>query len=171
MTTVRVRATRAEVKRALHALPAILAGKAADPTGAARTLSLRLGMTALSFVKQAFAEKAAGGADASGLRWEPLKPATVRGRRQGRATGTVQIGRDTGVLMNSLSPGAPDNVLDAKPGLASVGTSCPYAEYFHADRPLWPEPENWPKAWLDALARQLAEGALQAAVQMTRGAG
>lgn len=173
MTTVRVKASRAEVKRLLRALPAVLSGKTPDSTGVARSISLRLGMTALSLVKQAFVEKAAGGADASGLRWKPLAPSTIRGRRQGSATGTPQIGRDTGILLNSLSPGAPDNVLDARAGLVSVGTSVPYAVHFHAERPLWPDASKWPQPWLTLLASQLAQGALQAAVQMIqqRGAG
>lgn len=171
MPTVRVKATRREVKRLLRQLPAVLSGKGGDPTGIARSLSLRLGMVALSLVKQAFVEKATGGADESGLRWKPLAPSTIRGRRQGKGAGEPQIGRDTGILLNSLSPGAPSNVLDARAGLASVGTAVPYAEYFHAERPLWPDPDKWPKAWLDQLASQLAQGALQAAAQVIRSAG
>jgi hypothetical protein len=170
MVSMRVKARRADVKRVLRTLPAVLAGKSSDPTGLARALSLRLGMTALAFVKQAFVEKASGRADESGLKWKPLAPSTIAGRRKGPNAGTVQIGRDTGILMNSLSPGASDNVLEARPGLASVGTSVPYAEFFHAERPLWPAPDKWPKRWLDELAKQLAEGALQAAVSVARGA-
>jgi hypothetical protein len=168
--TVRVRASRQGVRRLLRTLPAALSGRAADPLGAARSLSMRLGLTALALVKQAFIEKSEGRADESGLRWEPLAPSTIRSRRRGRGTGSPLIGRDTGVLLNTLSPGVPGNVLAVRPGLASVGTSCPYAAHFHATRPLWPEPRDWPQKWLAILSQQLVQGAAQAAVQMLRGA-
>jgi hypothetical protein len=168
--TIRVRGSRDNVRRLLRTLPAALSGRASDPTGVARSLSLRLGMVALSLVKQAFVEKSQGRTDESGLRWAPLAPSTIRGRRQGRGTGSPLIGRDTGILLNTLSPGVAGNVLDARPGLASVGTSCPYAIHFHAARPLWPEPKDWPARWLALLAQQLVQGAAQAAIQMAKGA-
>lgn len=167
---VRVRASRANVKRLLRTLPKVLAGEGADVTGAAKSLSMRLGMVALSLVKQAFVEKSEGRADESGLRWLPLAPSTIAGRRKGPGTGKPLIGRDVGILFNSLSPGNPSNVLDARAGLASVGTSVPYAQWFHKVRPLWPKPSNWPKRWLQVLANQLAQGAAVAAAELAKGA-
>lgn len=42
--------------------------------------------------------------DPTGRAWAPLKPATIARRRQGgTATGSIQILRDTGRLMNSIS--------------------------------------------------------------------
>lgn len=173
--TIRVRGNRQGVKRLLSTLPAVLSGDVADTTGLARSLAMRLGMVALSLVKQAFVEKASGGMDESGMRWVPLKPGTIAGRRKGTNVGSVQILRDTGILLNSFSPGDPHNVLDARSGLASVGTSCPYARYQHEGtatipaRPLWPKPKDWSKRWLEALAKEMVNGVAALAVKVLKG--
>lgn len=70
----------------------------------------------------------------------------------------VEIGRDTGVLYNSLSPGIPANVLRAEAGAVVIGTNVPYAEPFHRRRPLWPDPERWPAVWTDRLANVALAG-------------
>lgn len=65
----------------------------------------------------------------------------------------VEIGRDTGRLFASLSPGQVGNVLQAEPGSVVVGTNVEYAGRFHARRPLWPPPDQWPAQWLGRLLR------------------
>jgi hypothetical protein len=76
----------------------------------------------------------------------------------------VEIGRDTDRMFNSLSPGLsgpsgdPDQVFRFEPGAVIVGTNVKYAGPFHAKRPLWPEPDKWPQAWLDMLSDILFDG-------------
>lgn len=85
--------------------------------------------------------------------WGVVKRAggkTIIGTYGGAA---VEIGRDTGRLLASLSPGANENVLIAQPGSVRVGTNVKYAPFFHAKRPMWPaDPERFPQAWKDRLA-------------------
>jgi hypothetical protein len=45
--------------------------------GHVRTLLVRLGLTALAFIRIAFVQKAAGGTDAAGESWKPLSPYTI----------------------------------------------------------------------------------------------
>lgn len=79
----------------------------------------------------------------------------------------VEIGRDTGRLLASLSPGAPDNILDVRPGGVRAGTNVSYAVHFNAVRPIFPSsvPPAWQeriKAVLEAampgLVRELLQG-------------
>jgi hypothetical protein len=79
-TVIHTRAGRAEVLRLLGSLGAVLAGTRGAPAGAgaaAGAVPVRLGLAALGFLHEAFAVKGAGGTDAAGLRWAPLRPATV----------------------------------------------------------------------------------------------
>lgn len=59
--------------------------------------------------------------DPWGAAWKPLKPATLRARRQGRGGGAPQILRDTGVLQNSISSRR------TGPLVVEIGTTTPYA--------------------------------------------
>src|SRR5262245_27942883 len=63
----------------------MLAGRVNDPTGVVRGLHLRVGLVALSLIREAFVKKAQGGADEAGDRWQPLALATVARRRIGPA--------------------------------------------------------------------------------------
>jgi len=162
--TVHARMSRSEARRLLASVPAICAGRLPDPTGVVRSLYMLIGQVALGHIKKAFVEKSAGGADELGDRWEPLSQNTIDGRRVGRGVGTVQILRDTGVLLNSLSPGGPGNLIDAIPGGVSIGTNVPYAIYQHFGtktipaRRLWPEPYRWPDAWWSDIADEARDG-------------
>jgi hypothetical protein len=215
----------------LHQLPAVLAGKASDPTGGAmRALLMAMGVQALTIIKTAFLEKSRGGTDEAGITWAPLSleyvaykrrhpglpPAKDRGKRyslnkdqdklwrgvyagrlaaglrkgltqteaSGRAAAIAwiavkaagahtlldayghaptEIGRDTGRMFNSLSPGAvgdgaDQQILEPIDGGIKVGTNVKYAIYFHAKRPLWPEDDNWPDVWLERLTDMLQDG-------------
>lgn len=80
------------------------------------------GVRYLTFVERRFVEQSGGGGD-----WPALKPATIRSRRTGAGVRTAKTGRkkdgqtkkpagdakilrDTGVLLNALSIGAPGNL-------------------------------------------------------------
>ena len=77
---------------------------------------------------------------------------------------SMEIGLDTRRMFNSLSPGLsgpsgdPEQVFRFEPGAVIVGTNVKYAGPFHAKRPLWPEPDHWPQAWLDMLGDTLFDG-------------
>lgn len=74
--TIHVRATRAEVIRALRQVPRLVSGRGgASPL--VKALQVRIGLAALSKIKQAFVVKACGGTDEAGERWRPLVPATI----------------------------------------------------------------------------------------------
>lgn len=89
----------------------------------------------------------------------------------------VDIGRDTGALLRSLTPGtrrvgeaiqspvAPtptvpvrqrDQVLEFSGGFVAVGSLLPYAERFHRVRPLWPA--NIPAAWMPEITAAFQRG-------------
>lgn len=73
--------SRDELRRLLADVPRILSGHAPDPLGIARGLQLRLGVALLSKVQQAFIVKSRGGTGEDGIRWKPMKPASIAGRR------------------------------------------------------------------------------------------
>jgi hypothetical protein len=84
---------------------------------------------------------------------------------------TVDIGRDTGLLFRSLTPGVDDRpsgaehqVFETPPGAVIVGSNLPYAGRFHRDRPLWPG--TFPPPWWVALQAAAARGLMVAARQV-----
>ena len=77
-----------------------------------------------------------------------------------------EIGRDTGQMFASLSPGAPRNRLDVQPGAVIVGTNVKHAGHFHKRRRLWPEEGRWPQVWLDRLAGVALAAAEQVAAAL-----
>lgn len=66
-------------------------------------------------------------------RWEPLKPATIRSRRQGKnragnaGLSTARILQDTGTLAKSMQVGERGNVFNANAKSVTVGTRIIYA--------------------------------------------
>lgn len=94
-------------------------------------------------------------ARAAARAWRVVKAAggqTILGRYGGVQ---VEIGRDTGRLFASLSPGAEDNLLEITDNVIAVGTNVVYAGSFHALRPLWPD--RWPDHWLEQVADKMAQ--------------
>lgn len=166
MPDAKLKLSRQEAAAALHMLPAILAGRAPDPTGLAAPLRLRIGMMALSFIKADFVLKGGGGPGESTPAWKPLAPSTVAKRRKGRGAGSPEILRDTGRLLNSLSPGGADNLLAPIPGGVRVGTNVVYAEWAGEDRPLWPDWPDWPERWRKELLVELARGTKEIALAL-----
>lgn len=183
-TTVSFQGSRDDLRRSLQRLPQILSGRAPDPHGLARGLQLRLGTALLSKVQQAFITKARGGTGDDGIKWEPLKYATIRARRKGKSedkvTAQVEILRDTGELFRSLSPGveatpsnAPGQVFAVPPGRVIVGTN--KKPWHHRGvpgklpaRPLWPK--QLPDAWWRAIMGAYRRGLVKMLVELlTRG--
>lgn len=112
--------------------------------------------------------------------WAILKAQGAKTKLQVLGGRVVDIGRDTGTLLRSLTPGirldptgrtpppplgatppatADGQLIDLHPGRLTVGSTVPYAGKFHATRPLWPTdgrlPEPWKRAVGDALIRGL----------------
>lgn len=180
------RGSRAALVRALAAVPAALAGRAPDPVGAARGLQLRLSTALLSQVQQDFVVKSRGGVGRDGVRWAPLKPATLaaRARARGKAAagaGKADVLRDTGRLLRSLTPGVdgvargPDQVVRTLPGAVVVGTNVPYAEYHQTGtrhlpaRPVLPRNGRIPPAYWPAIGLAAARGVARAVVLLLGG--
>ncbi|HYH65745.1 MAG TPA: hypothetical protein VD866_13695 [Urbifossiella sp.] len=153
--TVVFRGTRADLRRALAAVPTTLAGRGRDTVGAALGVQLRLSTAVLSQVHQDFLTKSRGGVGKDGVKWTPLDPKTVAGRKRTakesaalkkrRKAGekltalgyygsrVVDVLRDTARLLRSLTPGTdgrafnPDQIVRTPPGEVIVGTNVPYA--------------------------------------------
>lgn len=90
-------------------------------------------------------------AHAAAYAWTVLKAEGARTRLAELGSREVEIGRDTGRMFNSLSPGHEDNVLTPERGAVVIGTNVRYAERFHKRRPLWSPPERWPDAYWQRL--------------------
>lgn len=125
--------TPAEVEQFIVQLPDMLAGDIQDPTGIVRLAQMDLAFFLFTEMKLAFVAKARGGTDKAGIKWAPLKPATIRRRRK-KGVGGVEILRDTGRLLNSISPSAPgvtpvDGILEITPGMIRVGSNVVYASF------------------------------------------
>ena len=100
---------------------------------------------------------------AAKIAWAVLKSEGALTKLAVLGSRKVDIGRDTGVLFRSLTPGvedrpsgADDQVFEATAGSVVVGTNVPYASDFHKDRPLWPD--TIPDVWMDAVNRAAARG-------------
>lgn len=91
----------------------------------------------------------------------------------------VEILRDTGLLLNSLSPGSgsAEQVLRTGIGEVTVGTNRKGAAAHHRGiqgklprRPLWPDPRKWPSSWWQDILEQVQQGMLDIALQVIRSA-
>lgn len=228
--TLRVRGSRGELREALRQLQEALRGRSGEARDAMTQVMTRVGMAALSRIREAFVVKARGGTDASGLSWPPLKPSTIAYSRrhpgvppsskrapfrpswmltekqrkrwwQLNAIGgpayawmvtkseggktligeygqtPVEILRDTGLLLNSLTPGigSPDQVFEPDARGVTVGTRRQWAAAHHKGIPgrlpqrrLWPEPSQWPKAWWDDILGEARSGMIEVAIFLMR---
>ncbi len=121
--------------------------------------------------KQGLGSKEAAG-NAAAHAWFVLEAEGAKTILKEYGSVPVEILRDTDRLLNSLSPGIggpsgnPDQVFDLQPGAVAVGTNVVYAGTHHRGnparnvpaRPLWPEADQWPQAWIDELADILTQG-------------
>lgn len=93
--------------------------------------------------------------EAASIAWAAVKKMGGRTVRAEYAGGPYEIGRDTGRLINSLSPAAPGNILRVRARETVVGTNVAYADLFAAVRPIIPE--RWPEPWQARLVRAMAD--------------
>lgn len=91
----------------------------------------------------------------------------------------VDILRDTGLLLRSLTPGAriPEQVFRVGPGEVVVGTNRKGASAHHRGVPgrlpqrrLWSEPSRWPSSWWSAALEPVRDGAVDTATYLVRSA-
>ena len=112
--------------------------------------------------------EADAGARAGQAAWATLKREGGKTRLQVLGSRTVDIGRNSGELLKSLTvdSGSDAQILRIDEAGFAVGSALPYAGHFHAKRPLWSDqlPASWGKelaaeagaAVLDAVAAALA---------------
>lgn len=122
------------------------------------------------FILRGMAEGAAKSL-AAAIAWNTLKAEGAQTKLQVYGSRTVDIGRDTGILFRSLTPGIEDKPSNADQqifqvvnGFITVGTNVPYASAFHKHRPLWPD--KMPNSWMDAINAAASRGVALALVQM-----
>lgn len=89
----------------------------------------------------------------------------------------VEILRDTGLLLNSLSPAtaSPERILRIGHGEVIVGTNRKGAMLHHEGVPgrlpqrrLWPDPRRWPPSWWADVMDQAKQGILDLAASMAK---
>lgn len=144
--------------------------------------------------KHGMSEEAASGRAAQ-IAWATLKAEGAKTKLDVLGNRHVEIGRDTGRLFASLSPGVEthidaakhklldavppilhpsdkteptDRVLREDPGAVIVGSNVKYAGRFHAQRPLWPE--SFPAVWLERIAEATQSGIAEAIARIVGGA-
>ena len=124
-------------------------------------------------------------AHAAAVAWLVLKDegATTLMATYGGAS--VEILRDTGLLLSSLTPGAPPAEAESSPprrphqafrlgrGEVVVGTTRPWARTHHEGVPgkipqrrLWPPVPRWPAAWWADILTQARDGLIQVALYL-----
>jgi hypothetical protein len=189
--TIRVPAgvTAGQVHEAIARAVARVVGRA-PPSGASRTVLVRIGLALLGKIHGGF-ESRSKGQTADGLRWEPLAEGAVKAkcRRQGRRGRPEDILVGSGELADSLKPGSPPEAAGPTPPSVpgqvfrvgandvTVGTRVPHGVVHHQgdperglpERRLWPEPEDWPASCRRELARQGARALAEAIVEELRG--
>lgn len=91
----------------------------------------------------------------------------------------VEILRDTGLLLNSLSPGVvgPNNVFRITPGAVIIGTNRKGAMFHHRGVPgrlpqrrLWPPTNRWPASWWRDIIEQIKAGLIDITLKMIKDA-
>jgi len=186
MATITFRGSRADLRRILATIPQVLSGRVPDTYGIAQAVQLRAGVALLSQVQQDFLIKSRGGVGRDGIQWRPLQARTIARRRQGpkrsRRKGkpsAVDILRDTGELLRSLSPGVDDRpsgadgqVFATAPGRVIVGTNKkPWHQRGNRNlpaRPMWPNNGRIPAAWWQAINLAAMRGVVRAVVLLTQ---
>ena len=84
------RGTREELRARLALIAPVLAGRVPDTSNVAEGLLLRVGMTLLGKMQDAYVKKSEGGTDDMGIQWQPLSPVTLALRRKEAGARTVE---------------------------------------------------------------------------------
>jgi hypothetical protein len=115
--------------------------------------------------------------------WAVLKAKGAKTKLQVLGGRTVEILRDTGELLQSLTPGFEESpavptgqILEVAPGRIAVGTRV--KPWHHTGipgklpaRPFWPPDGNLPAAWFDAVKLAMARGIVAALARHLSAAG
>jgi hypothetical protein len=127
----------------------------------------------------------AASARAAQIAWAVLKSEGAKTKLEVLGNRKVMIGRDTGRLFNSLSPGVADpdshplltpppeveeRVLREEVGCVIVGTNVVYASAFAKTRPLWPKTGQLPAPWMQRIHAGAASGIAEAIEMIIQGA-
>lgn len=75
------RGGKQQARELIRSLTGMLTGKAPDTLGIAQGVFLSIGFAALHDIHDDYVRKARGGTGEDGVKWEPLKPATIAARR------------------------------------------------------------------------------------------
>ena len=81
--TVYFRGGKQQARELVRSLAGMLTGRTPDVHGIAQGVFLSIGFAALGDIQRDYVVKARGGTGEDGVKWEPLKPATIAARRLG----------------------------------------------------------------------------------------
>ncbi len=138
------------------------------------------------------ADEGTASAIAAASAWTILKAEGARTKLEVLGSRLVEIGKDTGRLAMSVSPGITDpssfpldadppepdtvpesqpgdRILRDEPGAVVVGSNVEYAARFHAKRPLWPQ--SLPSSWTERLTEVCRGAVLEAIGLVVEGRG
>jgi hypothetical protein len=141
-----------------------------------------MGVSLLSNSQQAYLQKSKGLRGSDGIMWEGLADSTIEKRhrrgkknakrkttKSGKArptAGSLDIGRDTGMQLNSARPGfsvgGGGNIFRLTSTSVTVGYGMSYSKYFDEKRPLLPDkvPDQWVQQ-LEAIVGRWANAILE----------
>lgn len=117
-------------------------------------------------------------ASAAKRAWAILKNEGAQTLLQKYGNRNVEILRDTGLLLNSLSPGvtSAEQIFKVGNGEVIVGTNRKGASDHHngipgrlPQRRLWPEPSKWPASWWRDITEEVKAGLIDLTVQLMKG--
>ncbi len=108
--------------------------------------------------------------------WHKMRGTRAPSVQQQYAGRRVDILKDTGLLLDSLSPGSPtsQSVFRLAAGEVTIGTNREWAGTHHRgtrripQRRLWPEVSRWPASWWRDVTREVRAGLLQVAMHLLR---
>lgn len=127
--------------------------------------------------RQALARFKGDKGHAAAYAWWVLKKTGVQTLFEKYSNRRVEVLRDTGLLLNSLSPGysGSEQVFSVANGEVLIGTNRKGAAAHHRGVPgrlpqrrLWPDPADWPPAWWQDLLEQARAGVLDLALSLLR---
>lgn len=153
MLVIRTTKPSAEIRRLIHNIPDILAGRAPDPQGFRDAFWGAVAHHIFSKVSEAFLAKSNGGTDELGNSWDPLRKPTIQSRlkpsriRKHPLSAELRIMRVSDRLLRSLLPGAyngyhysppEDQLFRVENGNVVLGSLVEYAPAQAKLRPIFP---------------------------------